>query len=73
MTYGFYAVLGTFSAAGVKCNNLFQLDDGTWRCNVRDAQGTYEFFDHPDAIEAMKGALAKVGIEAPVEDFGDLV
>lgn len=52
------AVLDTF---GVLLNNLFQLDNGTWRASVRDKKNSlaFEFGDGLTPSDAVNDALRK--------------
>lgn len=43
---------------GYRINNLFENDDGTWRCNVRRSVGEKEeYFDFVDAATAQEALL----------------
>lgn len=55
-------------AAGCIVNNLFQLTDGTWRCNLRfrdparaQANWVYEYSDAPTPEGAVMLTLRKFG------------
>jgi hypothetical protein len=41
----------------IKVNNLFQLDDGTWQCNLRDDEYGYEFGQGKTLYDAIKAAF----------------
>jgi hypothetical protein len=52
--------------SGLRLNNLFQLQDGTWRCNVRsnnEAHG-WNYFDAETPSAAVRGAILKASTEA---------
>lgn len=42
---------------GMAFNNLFQYNDGSWQCNLRDATHAYEFGRGATAPEAIKAAI----------------
>lgn len=64
---------------GFRINNLFQLGDGFWRCNVRkdNRDGTagafFEFANGTTAEEALYEALAKTKCKPVEDDFSDLL
>lgn len=65
----------TINAAGYKINNLFQLDENFWRCNVRGPDQTFSEFGNGDTPEA---ALIEVQrkmkkIKPVDEDFSDIL
>jgi hypothetical protein len=60
-------------ARGVRFNNLFQLDSGAWRCNLRStgAVECYEFGDGASPSAAILAALSRVkGGGAHVQEEG---
>lgn len=50
-------LLSEVQSSGLLVNNLFQLDDGGWRCSLRDESGGYGFGDGEDAAAAIRSAL----------------
>lgn len=48
------------SLGDVRLNNLFQLESGTWRCNVRNEAGLYEFGDGSTPSAALEQAVRYV-------------
>jgi hypothetical protein len=48
------------SLGDVHLNNLFQLESGTWRCNVRNEAGLYEYGDGSTPSAALEQAVLHV-------------
>jgi len=51
-------LLAEITHAKLRVSNLFQLDDGTWRCNLRNSTLAFSFYDHPNPTAAVRGAIA---------------
>lgn len=51
-------LLSELSHAKLLVSNLFQLDDESWRCNVRSKELAFEFYIHPNPTAAVRGAIA---------------
>ena len=71
------ATIKKINANGYRINNLFQLDPGYWRCNLRDTKSEcfFDFAKGETAKEALINALAKTK-EGPLkkeEDFSDIL
>lgn len=72
-------VIKQINAKGYQINNLFQVDETFWRCNIRDNK-TKCFFAFANALtakQALEGALART-LEGPVnkkqdEDLSDIL
>ena len=70
-------IIKKINANGYHINNLFQLDPGYWRCNLRDNESEcfFNFAEGKTPKEALVKALAKTE-EKPVkreEDFSDIL
>ena len=70
-------IIKQINTRGFQINNLFQIGDNYWRCNVRDSSGGFfAFANAPTAKDALAGALEKTK-EGPtnkkVEDFSDIL
>lgn len=62
------AMIAEVNAAGYYFNNLFQLQDGSWRCNLRSEVMTpswSQFGNGPDPATAVAETLAKLQAEKP--------
>lgn len=54
--------------AGYTFNNLFQLQDGSWRCNLRSelkVPAYVDFGNGPDPVSAIKATIKKMHDAAP--------
>lgn len=63
--------------AGYKINNLFQLDEDFWRCNVRGPDHTFSEFGNGDTPETalieVQRKMKKVAVVVEEEDFSDIL
>lgn len=67
-------IVADMNAAGFKINNLFQLDEGFWRCNLRSDRtgGTfYDFANGTTMLDALRKAAEKTKV-ASTDDVSDL-
>ena len=69
-------VIKELNARGFRVNNLFQLDETYWRCNLRGIEETFfDFAEGKTPQEALQKALAKTKNppKKVVEDFSDIL
>jgi hypothetical protein len=59
------AILAEVSAQGWLVNNLFQLDDGSWRADLRDATRFTRFGNGPTPSAALDAALDAMTFDRP--------
>lgn len=68
MTDTIAAMIVEVNAAGYFFNNLFQLQDGKWRCNLRSelmVPSHTEYGSGPDPVTAVAQALRKLQADKP--------
>ena len=71
-------IIHQINARGFQVNNLFQIGDNYWRCNIRDSSGGFfAFANAPTAKEALAGALEKTESgptnAKKADDFADIL
>ena len=69
-------IIELINSEGFRINNLFQLDETYWRCNLRDnSGGFFEFGVGKTPKEALADAFSRteVKVKKVEEDFSDIL
>ena len=70
-------IIELISSEGFRINNLFQLDETYWRCNLRDSSGGFfDFGVGKTPKEALVDALSRADkkpVAKQAEDFSDIL
>ncbi len=68
----FQTIVAEINAAGLRVNNLFQIEDGRWQANLYDYNNSkgYAFVVHADPVAALQECFEKV---KPDDDSSDLI